>query len=87
MFAEEASPVFSLGYGEDDDNDTATLTFNIGQGNVVAAIDSGLIGTKAGGRRRINVRPERGWKLPDNTCLKTYTDITVVPGTQVSHLP
>lgn len=27
--------------------------------------------------------PERGWKLPNNVCLKTYTDVTIVPGTQV----
>jgi len=79
----EASPVFSLGYGEDDDKETDVVTFFVNQGNVVPAIDAGLVGMKQGGRRRINVRPERGWKLPDNTCLKTYTDVTVVPGTQV----
>mmetsp|Transcript_3540 Transcript_3540/g.6988 ORF Transcript_3540/g.6988 Transcript_3540/m.6988 type:complete len:275 (-) Transcript_3540:257-1081(-) len=79
----EASPVFSLGYGEDDDTEKDKLTVVMRQGNVVPAIYSGLIGTRMGGRRRINVTPLRGWKLPDNTCLKTYTDITIVPGTQV----
>lgn len=31
----------------------------------------------------MSVRPERGWKLPESTCLRTYTDVTIVPGTQV----
>jgi FKBP-type peptidyl-prolyl cis-trans isomerase 2 len=58
--------------------------FSFVQGNVVPALDAALAGMQAGGRRRVNVRPERGWKLPDQSCLKTYTDITVVPGTQVA---
>ena len=37
MLQTEASPVFSLGYGEDDDRDSDALTFYIGQGNVVWA--------------------------------------------------
>lgn len=79
----EASPVFSRGYGEDDDKITDFDTITIGQGNVIAALDEGIRGMRAGGRRRVNVRPERGWKLPDNICLKTYTDVTIVPTTKV----
>jgi FKBP-type peptidyl-prolyl cis-trans isomerase 2 len=52
-------------------------------GRVVAALDAGLRGMRVGGRRRINVRPERGWKLPDAQCLTTYTDVTIVPTTKV----
>ena len=79
----EASPVFSLGHGEDDDTEKDSITFSMAQGNVVLALDEGLLGMREGGIRRINVRPERGWKLPDSSCLKTYTDVTIVPGTQV----
>lgn len=68
----EASPVFSFGYGEDEDKESDVTTLYIGSGSVVPALDDALRGMKTGGRRRINVRPERGWKLPDNTCLKTY---------------
>lgn len=79
----EASPIFSLGYGEDDDKETDVTSFKVGQGNVVAALDAALLGMQRGGRRRVNVRPARGWKLPDSSCLKVYTDMAVVPGTQV----
>mmetsp|Transcript_44938 Transcript_44938/g.123197 ORF Transcript_44938/g.123197 Transcript_44938/m.123197 type:complete len:194 (-) Transcript_44938:376-957(-) len=79
----EASPVFSFGYGEDEDKETDVTTIYIGSGSVVPALDDALRGMKIGGRRRINVRPERGWKLPDNICLKTYTDVTIVPTTKV----
>ncbi|KAG8464847.1 hypothetical protein KFE25_010215 [Diacronema lutheri] len=79
----EGSPIFSLGYGEDDDQPGSALDLTIGKGNVVAALDAGLRGMRAGGRRRINVRPERGWKLPDAQCLTTFTDVTIVPTTKV----
>lgn len=79
----EASPIFSLGYGEDDDKEGDAVELRIGSGKVVAALDAGLRGMRAGGRRRINVRPERGWKLPDAQCLTTYTDVTIVPTTKV----
>lgn len=79
----EASPIFSLGYGEDDDKVGDSLDVVIGSGKVVLALDAGIRGMRAGGRRRINVRPERGWKLPDASCLTTYTDVTIVPTTKV----
>ena len=85
----EASPVFSRGYGEDDDSEKDTVTFSVGQGNVVAAVDAGIVGMRPGGRRRVNVDPRRGWKLPDSVCLKTDSavsqaiSLSVVPGTQV----
>ena len=80
----EASPIFSFGYGEDDDKETDTTFLTIGSPYVVPALNEGLKGMRPGGRRRINVRPERGWKLPDSICLKTYTDVTIVPTTKVS---
>lgn len=79
----EASPIFSLGYGEDDDAVGDSVDVVIGAGNVVLALDAGIRGMRAGGRRRINVRPERGWKLPDSSCLTTFTDVTIVPTTKV----
>ena len=85
----EASPVFSRGYGEDDDSEKDTLSLTLGQSNVVAAIDAGILGMQPGGRRRVNVDPRRGWKLPDSVCLRTDSavsqaiSLSVVPGTQV----
>ena len=85
----EASPVFSRGYGEDDDTEKDTVNFVLGQENIVPAIDAGIVGMQAGGRRRINVDPRRGWKLPDSLCLRTDSavsqaiSLSVVPGTAV----
>ncbi|KAJ1632357.1 hypothetical protein T492DRAFT_989762 [Pavlovales sp. CCMP2436] len=79
----EASLIYSLGYGEDEDKVGDTVELRLGTGKLVAALDEGLLGMKTGGRRRINVRPERGWKLPDAQCLTTYTDMTIVPTTKV----
>lgn len=79
----EASPIFSLGYGEDDDKVGDAVDLRIGSGKVIAALDAGLRDMRVGGRRRINVRPERGWKLPDAQCLTTFTDVTIVPTTKV----
>lgn len=44
----EASPVFSLGYGEDDDSEQDTTRFTVGAFNIVPAINDGILGMKAG---------------------------------------
>lgn len=58
----EAQAVFSLGYGEDDDKEGSVLTAVIGEGSLIEALDSGMVGMKTGGRRRVLVAPQRGWK-------------------------
>ena len=66
----EAQSLYSLGYGEDDDAPGATLVAPLGSGRLVAALDDGLIGMRVGGRRRVQVRPERGWKLAPENCVE-----------------
>ena len=58
----EASPVFSLGYGEDDDKETDTLKARVGDALLIPALDDAIRGMKPGGRRRLFVVPEKGWK-------------------------
>jgi len=64
----EASPVFSLGYGEDDDAETDVLTAKVGNGELIAALDSALVGMKVGAKRRLFVVPEKGWKKINASC-------------------
>jgi len=64
----EASPVFSLGYGEDDDSTDDVLTSKIGAGELIAALDSALVGLRPGGKRRLFVPPEKGWKKVNAFC-------------------
>jgi len=64
----EASSVFSLGYGEDDDTTNDVLTAKVGGGELVKAIDSALIGLRPGGIRRLFVVPELGWKKINASC-------------------
>lgn len=55
----------SLGYGKEGKNDVGeTLTFQYGGGQVPRAIELGMQGMQAGGKRRILVRPELGWISP-----------------------
>jgi len=64
----EASPVFSLGYGEDDDSLTDVLKAKVGSGQLIPALDSALVGMTAGGKRRLFVVPEKGWKKINASC-------------------
>ena len=64
----EASPVFSLGYGEDDDSVNDALTAKVGAKELVAALDSALPGLRPGGKRRLFVVPEKGWKKVNEFC-------------------
>lgn len=44
----EGSPVFSFGYGEDDDLEGSTVDFVVGRGNLVPAIDDAIRGMREG---------------------------------------
>eukprot|EP00638_Chattonella_subsalsa_P005527 CAMPEP_0117758762 /NCGR_PEP_ID=MMETSP0947-20121206/15600_1 /TAXON_ID=44440 /ORGANISM="Chattonella subsalsa, Strain CCMP2191" /LENGTH=228 /DNA_ID=CAMNT_0005579069 /DNA_START=285 /DNA_END=971 /DNA_ORIENTATION=- len=69
----EGSTIFSYGYGEDDDKEGATLESIVGYGKFVAAVDEAIIGMKAGGVRRVLVRPDKGWNKAsvDPRCAPT----------------
>ncbi|CAM9958904.1 unnamed protein product, partial [Choristocarpus tenellus] len=64
----QATSVFSLGYGEDDDKEGSVLTVPVGVGRLVGAVDEAMVGMRAGGVRRVAVRPERGWKKSNPNC-------------------
>mmetsp|Transcript_43147 Transcript_43147/g.94042 ORF Transcript_43147/g.94042 Transcript_43147/m.94042 type:complete len:362 (-) Transcript_43147:59-1144(-) len=77
----EASTIFSLGYGEDDGPKDAVLTTKLGEGELVKALDEGIVGMAVGGRRRIQVRPDRGlgWRKVGK-CAETNTAATAIAG-------
>lgn len=64
----EASPVFSLGYGEDDDSETDVLKAKLGSGALIEALDDAIVGMSPGGKRRLFVVPEKGWKKINSSC-------------------
>ena len=64
----EGQTIFSYGYGEDDDKEGDKLAVQLAGSNLVPGVNDGLIGMQPGGRRRILVRPERGWRRLDGTC-------------------
>ena len=79
-----------IGYGEDDDKEGDKIDISMVNSNLIPALRSGLIGMKAGGKRRILVRPERGWFI-GGTCTDALesSDINslaanfIVPGTKI----
>ncbi|TFJ83384.1 hypothetical protein NSK_005316 [Nannochloropsis salina CCMP1776] len=86
----EASTVFSYGYGEDDDRDGDALEVTIGRSNLIPALEAGLVGMRVGGKRRILVRPERGWFKGKGCGVLEDTDVNnlaaafIVPGTKIT---
>jgi hypothetical protein len=64
----EASLVFSYGYGEDDDKESDVLALTVGETPLIPALESAIYGMKEGGKRRISVRPERGWRKNESGC-------------------
>lgn len=60
--------VFSYGYGEDDDKEGDKLALQLDGKTLVAGADAAIIGMQPGGRRRVLVRPERGWRLLTGAC-------------------
>jgi FKBP-type peptidyl-prolyl cis-trans isomerase 2 len=64
----EGQTIFSLGYGEDEDREGETLAVQLSGRNLVAGVNDGLVGMRPGGRRRVLVRPERGWRETTGAC-------------------
>jgi len=79
----EGSLIFGLGYGEDDDKVGDALKVGMGSGKMVKALEDGLIGAKAGGVRRVLVRPDMGWQKSDLEACAPKLDLGAtgtVPG-------
>ena len=64
----EGQTIFSLGFGEDDDQEGSVLPVQLRGSNLVAGVNDALVGMKPGGRRRVLVRPERGWRIQTGAC-------------------
>lgn len=68
----EAQTIFSLGYGEDEDKEgdliSGRLLAGEAQTELVPGVRDALIGMREGGKRRVLVRPERGWKDQSSKC-------------------
>lgn len=64
----EGQTIFSLGFGEDEDKEGEALLVSLRDGKLVDGIGAALVGMKPGGRRRVLVRPERGWKDQTAAC-------------------
>ena len=64
----EGQTIFSYGYGEDDDKEGDKLAVQLAGNNLVPGVNDALLGMKPGGRRRVLVRPERGWRELTGAC-------------------
>ena len=64
----EGQTIFSFGYGEDEDKEGDKLPVQLAGRNVVPGVKDALVGMRPGGRRRVLVRPERGWKEQTGAC-------------------
>ena len=78
----EGQTIFSLGYGEDDDKEGDTLPLVLKGNNAVAGVNDALLGMKPGGRRRVLVRPERGWRDQTGACASGEKNINLTPETR-----
>ena len=64
----EGQTIFSYGFGEDDDKEGDKLAVELKGQNLVAGVNDAIVGMQPGGRRRVLVRPERGWRRLDGSC-------------------
>ena len=64
----EGQTIFSFGYGEDDDKEGDKLPVQLSGRNLVAGVNDALVGMQPGGKRRVLVRPERGWRELTGAC-------------------
>lgn len=59
-------------FGEDDDKEGDVLPTSVSPDKLVPGVEAALVGMKPGGRRRVLVRPERGWKDQSASCAGTF---------------
>ena len=63
--------MFSRGYAlEDDEKVTGDklFKFQIGDNQVVKALNEGVVGMAVGGTRRISITPQNGWETNTRAC-------------------
>lgn len=75
----EGQTIFSYGFGEDDDKEGDTLALTLKGNNAVAGVNDALLGMRPGGRRRVLVRPERGWREQTGACASGEKNINLTP--------
>jgi hypothetical protein len=75
----EGQTIFSYGFGEDDDKEGDTLALTLKGDNAVAGVNDALVGMRPGGRRRVLVRPERGWREQTGACASGEKNINLTP--------
>jgi len=73
----EGQTIFSFGFGEEDDKEGEKLPVTIAGNNLVAGVNDALLGMQPGGRRRVLVRPERGWRTLTGACAEGEKSITL----------
>ena len=67
----EGTVIFSRGYGYEEDEKAAreqSWSTTVGNRSNIDALNDGLIGMRVGTIRRIQVRPDRGWRKPGQQC-------------------
>jgi FKBP-type peptidyl-prolyl cis-trans isomerase len=67
----EGTVIFSRGYGYEEDERAAreqSWRTTVGDGQNIDALNDGLVGMRVGTVRRIQVRPDRGWRKPGQQC-------------------
>jgi len=64
----EGQTIFSYGYGEDEDKEGDKLAVQLSGQNLVPGVNDAILGMQPGGRRRVLVRPERGWRVLSGSC-------------------
>ena len=82
----EGQTIFSLGYGEDDDAEGDKLAVQLSDNSLVAGVKDALVGMRPGGRRRVLVRPERGWKDESGACAQGQKTIDLSTSTRTTAL-
>jgi FKBP-type peptidyl-prolyl cis-trans isomerase len=67
----EGTVIFSRGYGYEEDERAAreqSWRTTVGDGENIDALNDGLVGMRVGSIRRLQVRPDRGWRKPGQQC-------------------
>ena len=79
----EGQTIFSYGYGEDEDKEGDKLPVQLTPGKLVPGVNDAIVGMKPGGRRRVLVRPERGWRIETGACKESVdAKVTTLDATQ-----
>jgi len=67
----EGTVVFSRGYALEDDEKVPgdkLFKFQIGDNQVIKALNEAVVGMAVGGTRRISITPQNGWEKNTRAC-------------------